>query len=98
LKFNRNSALSASHLRNGNFAVDVDWSSYIERQLFAKFTIDIEYNAFAMDSKVNFVPFFVKDLSFAENKCLQFSTKVIDAKLDGVLAWVKGNLELRTLP
>ncbi len=36
-------------------------------------------------------------LSFAENERLQLSTEIVDAELDGVLARVQGNLELRAL-
>ena len=41
---------------------------------------------------------YANDLSFAEDERLQFALEVGDAELDGVLARIERDLELRTLP
>jgi len=98
LKFDGDGAACSGHFGDGDLAVDVDLSADVQRQLFAQFTVHVEDDTFAMDTKVHFVPFLIEHLSFAEDERLQFALEVGDAELDGVLARIERDLELRTLP
>ncbi len=59
----RNGASSAGHFGNGDLSVDVDGPADVERKFFAELAVDVENDAFSVHPKVNFVPFFIKDLN-----------------------------------
>ena len=75
----RNGTPSSGHFGNGNFSVDVDGSTDVEWKFFAELAVDVQNDAFAMNSKVNFVPFFIKDLNGTNKFNLSFK-RVIHTK------------------
>lgn len=59
----RHSTASTGHLGDGDLSIDIDGSTDIEWQLFAKLAIDVKDDFLAMDAEVDLVPFFIKHLS-----------------------------------
>ena len=58
----RNGAFSSGNFGDGNLSVDIDGTANIQRKLLAEFAIDVKNDTLAVHSKVNLVPFFIKDL------------------------------------